>query len=240
MERQPIAVSAMALTTGILMFGSSCFQGRTQHSSPMKTHTFPTHAGTTIVRHYYQSGAILAEIPLNDGQKEGVARWYHPNGSLWMRISYHRGQYDGEFMEWWSTGGPWVKGTYSKGREQGVWTYWYSDGFRRFKRVGGVVVDWGDPRFDDLREQILADFRQKAPSVETWALRERVIRFIETGMPAEELERLLGRADSVAANGEWVYELIPQHSSIRVAFDELERVAGCRLNDVKPSELVSH
>jgi len=49
----------------------------------------------TIIKEYYENGALKAELSFRNGKLDGVSRFYSENGTLWATQSSRNGKRQG-------------------------------------------------------------------------------------------------------------------------------------------------
>jgi antitoxin component YwqK of YwqJK toxin-antitoxin module len=72
-------------------------------------------------------GRRISEIPLREGQREGLAVWWHPNGRVMREVQYEGGLVHGVWQEWREDGALLARDTYDRGRKATVRTEHYEN-----------------------------------------------------------------------------------------------------------------
>ena len=73
-----------------------------------------------VLKSYYESGALLAEIPYVNGRMHGVLKRYYESGALWGEIPYVNGKMHGIEKEYYESGALKGETPYVNGQRHGV------------------------------------------------------------------------------------------------------------------------
>ena len=73
-----------------------------------------------VVKHYYESGALLDEIPYVDGKEHGIAKYYYESGALRRESQYKNGKRHGIDKFYYESGALLVVTPYVRGNIHGI------------------------------------------------------------------------------------------------------------------------
>ncbi len=97
--------------------------------SPKLVHVY---AGTDSLnreeRSFHESGTLMTQGEVVNGERHGEWRAFHPDGRPWSLHYYDNGQQGGPYRVYYHTGVMRIRGQYEAGNQIGEWVFFTEEG----------------------------------------------------------------------------------------------------------------